>query len=210
MVNYIKGHIGIISLVVISFVIGVAGGVTTQENEKGIYISINYPDGARFLTLGKNIQTVNGLDFDELPANQVVDFISKIKALDAESDFGSKVRELANNGSGPFAPISINLDVHLVVDDPYVKGPVAKVCLNSKILGNALVAYEWADANNVPKRVLMDIHPVRKEQSCNTTDSNRYSLWLDRGYAENELGILAGNGETLSIKANMIVSILSI
>ena len=210
MLDYFKEHIGAVALVVISFVIGIAGGVSAQENEEGVYLSINYPDGGMMFALGKNTQTVSNLDFDTLPPDQINDVISKIKSSNIDSEFGSKVRELANNGDGPFAPISIDLDVHLVGDDPYVMGPVAKACLNSRILGNALVAYEWTDGHNAPQKALMDIHPVRKEQSCNSPNSNRYSLWLNRSYAENTLGISPGHGDTLSIKANMIVSILSI
>ncbi len=209
MLDYIKEHSGTIFVVIGVFAFGVSAGIYCQADEDGLYMTLNFPNGNTMFNLGTSKTSISKLDVAALSSSDIDVIISKISKTSNTNEFGQKIRDLANRGKGPFSPIPVDLDVHLVSNDPKVTGPVAMACINSPILGNTLIAYEFLDSDNVPQSGIMDIHPVRTKQSCHLIETNNYSVWLNKQYAEKEFGISSSQGDKLTIKANMVLSILS-
>lgn len=211
MYEYIKNYFAIIVFSGLFFLMGLAIGLTAQEDGHGIYFSANYPDGHQAFVIGKNIVDVETLDIQGLDDMQSTILASKISGIGGECPLGQALRNMAKKNSGPFHSITVDVRMHLT-DDDKVAGPAVKACKNTPIYGNSFIAYQVRGlSTNKPNAIKLTA--VWEEISGCAEASHAgdpLDVWVNRKYIENHMGPIDANASVIQAKANIYIADLSI
>lgn len=210
MIENILNKCGVAILVsVVALVVGVALGFQLKENKQGIYLTVKYPDGTPMFQLGKSVLQLSDVNLEKLEQNEILSLLSKLESLPVKSKLGNRLRRIALDGDGPFTPISISVNVHLL-DEASVQGPIAKTCKNSPLYENPILMYGATSLDpqdsNIPVKGLLDIDVIGEHVSdCDSTESIP-EIWASKAYVKD--WIKSGNfdGNSVTVKAKMVVS----
>lgn len=211
MYEYIKNYFAIIVVSVLFFLVGLAIGLTAQEDGHGIYFSANYPDGHQAFVIGKNIVDVETIDLHDISDTQSIILASKISVIDGECPLGQALRSMAKKNHGPFQSIKVEVKMHFT-DDDKVAGPAVKACKNTPIYGNSFIAYQFIGLPaNKPNAIKLTA--IWEEISRCTGDhhvGDPIDVWVNRNYIENSIGPIEPNVSFIQAKANIYIADLSI
>ena len=211
--NVLKEYGVSILLLVVTFIIGVTLGFNIDADKGGIYLSVSYEDGTKMFEIGNRSNKVGDLDLNNLNTSDIQILLSEVEGLSADNGLGKKLREMAIKGSGPFLPIPISVDIHLV-DENRIQGPVAKACKNSPLYGNPILAYEATSPNNsntaIKVKGLLGLTVIWEHVSVCNSQKNIMEIWASKAYVSNWIAESEFSDSTVSVKARMIVSNLGI
>lgn len=215
MSDYIKEHMGLILVTGLLFVVGIMLGLICREDGKGIFLSVNYPNGGTMFAIGRTTANISGIDLTAISEAESHILIEKLGKLPAKGHISNELREMVRDSVGPFERIPVDINLHFTTDSK-LSGPVAIACRNTPIYKNSVIAYGLKENTGEAYKIdgLMSLHAVwdnQKNSDCPLENGDVYrdfyDVWISKDYVESWLGgpidPLLTN---IFVKANIIAS----
>jgi len=205
MIEFIKAHSTSIVLIVIFSSISFVFGCMIDADEKGVYISANYPSGSQIFMLGKESSNIRDMDLNSLGEIDSNVMITKLKSLKVDSLIGDGLRKMVTDAKGPFILVNVKLNLHLM-SDLDVNGPVAKACSNSPVFKKPIIAINIIGNQDFKITAPLDIHPFSKEiVSC---EGNENDIWISKEHVKNwaALDKVDDADDVIVVDAQIIIS----
>lgn len=211
---FLKDNFGKIVLSLGLLVLGIFIGIICKSDGKGVFVSAYFPDGQPIFVIGKHKTTISDIKLGQLKQDEVKLLVEKIQKLDPSQPISSELRTMVKSALGPFILIPVNVKLHFI-EEENINGIVAKACKNTPVFKNTIIAYDTFENQEKffdKKKGIMKLHALWEEHSnCDTTAENEiYDVWMSKKYAESWFGAIDTQDASISVKAKITLSGLTI